>query len=52
MIALALIVGFPMLFQLAMSLTDFQASSIRDGLTGGVLREVWLVYPARHNPSA
>jgi ABC-type sugar transport system permease subunit len=41
LIALALIVAFPMLFQLAMSLTDFQASSIRDGLTGGVMREVW-----------
>ncbi|MBN2258224.1 MAG: sugar ABC transporter permease [Anaerolineaceae bacterium] len=41
LIALSLIVAFPMLFQLAMSLTDFQASSIRDGLTGGVFREVW-----------
>jgi ABC-type sugar transport system permease subunit len=41
LIALALIVVFPMIFQLAMSLTDFQASSIRDGLQGGVFREVW-----------
>ena len=40
-IALALIVIFPMIFQLAMSMTDFQASSIRDGIQGGVFREVW-----------
>jgi ABC-type sugar transport system permease subunit len=32
---------YPMLFQFAMSLTDFAAPAIRDGLTGGVWREVW-----------
>jgi ABC-type sugar transport system permease subunit len=41
LIALVLLVIFPMIFQLAMSLTDFQASSIRDGLQGGIFREVW-----------
>ena len=33
---------FPLLFQLAMSLTDFNAISIRDGINGGIWREVWL----------
>jgi arabinogalactan oligomer/maltooligosaccharide transport system permease protein len=33
--------AFPLLFQFAISLTDFNSVSIRDGLTGGVWREVW-----------
>lgn len=33
---------FPMIFQLAMSLTDFSSPAIRDGLSGGVWREAWL----------
>jgi arabinogalactan oligomer/maltooligosaccharide transport system permease protein len=30
-----------MIFQMAMALTDFGATAIRDGLSGGVWREVW-----------
>jgi ABC-type sugar transport system permease subunit len=41
-IVLGLIALFPMLFQVAMGLTDFSAPAIRDGLTGGVWREAWL----------
>lgn len=37
---LLLIDLYPMLFQGAMSLTDFSATAIRDGLNGGVWREV------------
>lgn len=32
---------FPLIFQFAISLTDFNSISIKDGLTGGVWREVW-----------
>lgn len=32
---------FPLIFQVAISLTDFNSISIKDGLTGGVWREVW-----------
>jgi ABC-type sugar transport system permease subunit len=32
---------YPMLFQGAMTLTDFGAMAIKDGLNGGVWREVW-----------
>lgn len=32
---------FPILFQFAISLTDFNSSSILDGLNGGIWREVW-----------
>lgn len=32
---------FPLIFQIAISLTDFNSISIRDGLNGGVWREVW-----------
>ncbi len=39
-LALGLIVVYPLLFQSAMSLTDFSSLSIRDGLSGGVWREV------------
>jgi ABC-type sugar transport system permease subunit len=42
LIILGLIALYPMLFQGAMALTDFNTSSIRDGLTGGVWRETWL----------
>ena len=41
-VVLSLIAIFPLIFQGAMSLTDFQAMAIRDGLSGGVWREVWL----------
>jgi ABC-type sugar transport system permease subunit len=32
---------FPLIFQFAISLTDFNSISIRDGLTGGIWREAW-----------
>jgi len=32
---------FPILFQFGISLTDFNSVAIRDGLTGGIWREVW-----------
>jgi ABC-type sugar transport system permease subunit len=38
---LALIAIYPMLYQGAMSLTDFSSAAIRDGLNGGVWREAW-----------
>lgn len=38
---LALLALIPFLYQIAMALTDFSTISIRDGLNGGVLREVW-----------
>jgi ABC-type sugar transport system permease subunit len=41
-IVLGLIALFPMFFQVAMGLTDFSATAIRDGLTGGVWREARL----------
>ncbi len=39
--ALAALVIFPLLYQAAVALTDFNALSIRDGITGGVWRAVW-----------
>jgi arabinogalactan oligomer/maltooligosaccharide transport system permease protein len=41
LVVLALIALYPMIYQTAMSLTDFGAAAIRDGLNGGVWREVW-----------
>jgi ABC-type sugar transport system permease subunit len=41
-ITLILLAIFPLLFQLAMALTDFTRTSIKDGITGGVWRAVWL----------
>jgi ABC-type sugar transport system permease subunit len=41
-LVLTLIALFPMIYQAAMALTDFNAISIRDGISGGVWREVWL----------
>jgi hypothetical protein len=39
---LIVIAIFPLIYQSAISLTDFRSVAIRDGLTGGVWREVWL----------
>jgi ABC-type sugar transport system permease subunit len=39
---IALITFFPLLYQGAIAMTDFRATAIRDGLNGGVWREVWL----------
>lgn len=41
LIVLGLIMLYPMLFQGAMALTDFSSTAIKDGLHGGVWREVW-----------
>lgn len=40
-IVLLLLAIFPLVFQTGMALTDFSSLSIRDGLNGGVLRELW-----------
>jgi ABC-type sugar transport system permease subunit len=39
-IVLGVIIVFPLVYQAAMSLTDFSSLSIRDGIRGGVWREV------------
>lgn len=41
LIVFAVFTLFPLIFQIAISLTDFNSISIRDGLNGGVWREVW-----------
>jgi ABC-type sugar transport system permease subunit len=40
-LVLILLALVPFLYQIAMALTDFSSISIRDGMNGGVLREVW-----------
>jgi ABC-type sugar transport system permease subunit len=40
-VILVLIALYPMIYQAGMSLTDFGAAAIKDGLNGGVWREVW-----------
>lgn len=40
LIAFALLTLLPFLFQLAVSMTDFNSASIRDGFQGGIWREV------------
>lgn len=42
LLVLGTIALFPLIYQVAIALTDFRAVAIRDGLTGGVWREVWL----------
>jgi ABC-type sugar transport system permease subunit len=39
LLAVAVLCIVPLLFETAMALTDFQRTSIRDGINGGVLRE-------------
>ncbi|HUW14063.1 MAG TPA: sugar ABC transporter permease [Anaerolineae bacterium] len=41
LVVLGIISLFPLVYQGAMALTDFGLSSIRDGINGGVWREVW-----------
>lgn len=41
LVAFAVFTLLPLLFQLAISLTDFSTASIRDGFQGGIWREVW-----------
>ena len=50
LIGLGVITLFPLLFQLAMALTDFSSTAIRDGIHGGVWREVWLGLTAQVQP--
>lgn len=40
-VVLTLIALFPLIYQSAMAVTDFNATSFRDGLQGGVWRAVW-----------
>ncbi|MEP7359525.1 MAG: hypothetical protein ABI847_19895, partial [Anaerolineales bacterium] len=42
MAALLLIAVFPLVYQMAMALTNLSVLSLKDGLQGGVWREVWL----------
>jgi ABC-type sugar transport system permease subunit len=41
LVVFAVFTIFPLIFQFAISLTDFNSISIRDGLNGGVWRAVW-----------
>lgn len=41
LLALSLLAIFPLIYQAAVALTDFNAISIRDGIQGGVWRAVW-----------
>jgi len=41
LIALSLFTIFPLVYQGAMALTDFNAISIKDGIQGGIWRETW-----------
>lgn len=41
LIAFALLTIFPLIFQFAVSATDFNVTSMRDGLNGGIWRAVW-----------
>jgi ABC-type sugar transport system permease subunit len=50
-IGLVVITLFPLIFQFAMALTDFNGSSIFDGMKGGVLREAWLGLTGQVDPA-
>jgi ABC-type sugar transport system permease subunit len=41
LIAFGVLTLFPFLFQVGVSLTDFNVNSLRDGLKGGLWREIW-----------
>jgi multiple sugar transport system permease protein len=41
LLAFLVLTIFPLLFQLGMSMTTLNAQSLRDGLQGGLLRELW-----------
>ncbi|PWB53226.1 MAG: hypothetical protein C3F13_09645 [Anaerolineales bacterium] len=41
-ITLTVLLLYPLVYELAMSLTDFNARSIKDGINGGIWRETWL----------
>jgi ABC-type sugar transport system permease subunit len=40
-IALTILILYPLIYQLAMSVTDFSGPSIRDGIQGGIWRAAW-----------
>jgi arabinogalactan oligomer/maltooligosaccharide transport system permease protein len=52
LISLGVIALFPLIYQSAMALTDFRAMAIKDGLNGGVWREVWLGLTRQVKPVA
>lgn len=52
LLVLGTIALFPLIFQAAMALTDFRATAIRDGLNGGIWREVWLGLTGQVKPVA
>lgn len=49
-IVLGVIALFPLIFQAAMSLTDFGSQAIRDGMTGGVWREILKGFAGKVQP--
>lgn len=49
-IVLLVIALFPLIFQAAMSLTNFGSQSIRDGMTGGVWREILKGFSGKVQP--
>ncbi|MEW5870155.1 MAG: sugar ABC transporter permease [Chloroflexota bacterium] len=51
-IGLSLIALFPILYQGAMALTDFNAISMRDGIQGGIWRAVWNGLTGQEDPVA
>lgn len=51
-LALSLLALFPLIYQAAVALTDFNAISIRDGIQGGVWRAVWQGLTGQAQPVA
>lgn len=49
-LALLVLAIFPLVYQFAMSLTDFNAISIRDGIQGGVWRAFWNGITGKEQP--
>ncbi|MBN1485214.1 MAG: sugar ABC transporter permease [Chloroflexia bacterium] len=50
-VVLLLLALFPLVYQGLMALTDFNATSIRDGLQGGLWRETWLGLTGQVEPA-
>jgi ABC-type sugar transport system permease subunit len=51
LIAFLVFTILPLLFQFAVSMTDFNSISIRDGLNGGILRAFWLGITGQVSPA-
>ncbi len=49
-IVLALITFYPLIFQVGIALTDFNTTSIKDGIQGGIGRELWKGVTGRAEP--